>query len=219
MWVGKPIHLTHQPVVSWVRLQNFWLTIKWAGLGSLIFNPAHGEPTRISRVGSLWHVYFQISQIMANLIPFQLLFYFSFSCIRWKCWKLAHGLLWCIVFTPTHWSHIPHTVLLILRSKKRCMILSSLSAHSSHKAFPKCMPLITNFVLIANLSTITLNPNICAFGSTFKDQRGLKTRLSTYNILQTIVCRPYYIRSFFFLQPYPGIITVSFDLLVIYDLH
>jgi len=44
-------------MVGWVRLQNFWLTIKWVGLGSLIFNPARGEPTRVSRVGSLWHVY------------------------------------------------------------------------------------------------------------------------------------------------------------------
>jgi len=25
-------------------------------LGSLIFNPARGEPTRASQVGSLWHV-------------------------------------------------------------------------------------------------------------------------------------------------------------------
>ena len=57
MWVGEPTHLTQQPVVGWAELQNFWLTIKWVGLGSLIFNPACGEPTRVSRVGSLWHVY------------------------------------------------------------------------------------------------------------------------------------------------------------------
>jgi len=56
MWVGEPTHLTHQPVVGWVGLQNFWLTIKWVGLDSLIFNPAHGEPTRLTRIGSLWHV-------------------------------------------------------------------------------------------------------------------------------------------------------------------
>ena len=56
-WVGEPTHLTHQPVVGWVGLQNFWLTKKWAGLGSLIFNPARGEPTHVSWVGSLWHVY------------------------------------------------------------------------------------------------------------------------------------------------------------------
>jgi len=55
-WVGESTHLTHQPVVGWVGLQNFWFTRKWAGLGSLIFNPARGEPNRVSRVGSLWHV-------------------------------------------------------------------------------------------------------------------------------------------------------------------
>jgi len=28
MWVGEPTHLTHQPIVGWAGLQNFWLTIK-----------------------------------------------------------------------------------------------------------------------------------------------------------------------------------------------
>jgi len=44
MWIGESIHLTHQPVVGWVGLQNFWLTIKWVGLSShfstrLVMNP------------------------------------------------------------------------------------------------------------------------------------------------------------------------------------
>jgi len=57
-WIGEPTHLTHQPVMGWARLQNFWLTRKWVGLGSFIFNPARGESTRVNRVGSLWHVYY-----------------------------------------------------------------------------------------------------------------------------------------------------------------
>jgi len=61
---------------------------------------------------------FQISQIMVNHIPFQLLFCFPFSWIRWKCWKLAHDLLWCNVFAPTHWSHITHTFWLFYSQKK-----------------------------------------------------------------------------------------------------
>jgi len=38
-WVGEPTHLTHQPVVGWAGLQKIWLTLKWAGLGSLVFWP------------------------------------------------------------------------------------------------------------------------------------------------------------------------------------
>jgi len=56
MWVGEPTHLTQQLVVGWARLQNFWFTIKWVGLGLLIFNPSRGEPIRVSRIGSLSHV-------------------------------------------------------------------------------------------------------------------------------------------------------------------
>ena len=59
-WVGEPTHLTHQPGVGWAGLQKLWLTRKWAVLGSLILNPARGEPTRVSRVGSLWHVYLEV---------------------------------------------------------------------------------------------------------------------------------------------------------------
>jgi len=62
-WVGEPTHLTHQPVVGWAGLQNFWLTRKWVELGSVIFNPTRGEPTRVSRVGSLWHVYRQATHM------------------------------------------------------------------------------------------------------------------------------------------------------------
>jgi len=54
MWVGESTHLIHQLVVSWAGLQNFWLLIKWAGLGSLIFNLARGEPTHVIQVGSFW---------------------------------------------------------------------------------------------------------------------------------------------------------------------
>jgi len=60
MWIGEPTHLTHQPVVDWTGLQNFWFTIKWVELSSRIFNPARGESTRVSRVGSLWHVYIYV---------------------------------------------------------------------------------------------------------------------------------------------------------------
>jgi len=56
MWVGETIHLIHQPMVSWARLQNFCLTVKWAGLGSLIFNLASDESIRASKISSLWHV-------------------------------------------------------------------------------------------------------------------------------------------------------------------
>jgi len=38
-WVSEPTHLTHQPVVGWAGLQKIWLTLKWAGLGSLVFWP------------------------------------------------------------------------------------------------------------------------------------------------------------------------------------
>jgi len=38
-WVGEPTHLTHQPVVGWAELQKIWLTLKWVGLGSLVFWP------------------------------------------------------------------------------------------------------------------------------------------------------------------------------------
>ena len=48
MWVGKSTHLTHQPVVGWAGLQNFWFTRKWAGLGSLIFNPTHFDMSRLN---------------------------------------------------------------------------------------------------------------------------------------------------------------------------
>ena len=54
-WWANP--LNPPPVVGWAGLQNFWLTRKWAGLGSFILNPTRGEPTRVSQVGSLWHVY------------------------------------------------------------------------------------------------------------------------------------------------------------------
>jgi len=56
MWVGEPTHLTYQLVAGWAGLQKFWLTIKWVGLSSPIFNPTRGDPTHVSRVGSLWHV-------------------------------------------------------------------------------------------------------------------------------------------------------------------
>ena len=52
-WVGEPTHLTHQLVVGWAELQNFWLTRKWVGLGSLILNPTRGKPIHVNRVSSL----------------------------------------------------------------------------------------------------------------------------------------------------------------------
>jgi len=53
MWIGEPTQLIHQLVVGWAGLQIFWLTIKWVGLGSFIYNLAHDEPTCVSQLGSL----------------------------------------------------------------------------------------------------------------------------------------------------------------------